>query len=262
MDPELDSEQAGFDAMDEDQNAGTQDTSAPTETPGQGDDEGQRTAEPAAPEYVQWTKAEYDEFKARAALIDEMRTTQDKSFGTFGRTIKGLSDKLEAIQAGSNIDIPQGDIDLLREDFPALAATMEKVRNMRVIPGAGVDQAQIETLVNSRVSAVEQKFELRLLAKDHPDWKQIDADPAFAQWVAAQPDEFKQELTKASLAYDSSAISDVMSKFKQARKAAPAPTQAPTQRTSRMKAAETPRGTGKTHANTLSDEQSGFDSVT
>ena len=114
-----------------------------------------------------------------------------------------------------------------------------------------------------KVSAVEQKFELRLLSKDHPDWKQIDADPAFAQWVAAQPDEFKQTLAQASQSYDSAVVSNAMTMFKQSRKAAPAPrrTDPATAWKSRTEAAVTPRGTGGTAAGDSTDPfLSGFNS--
>ena len=94
-----------------------------------------------------------------------------------------------------------------------------------------------------------------MLAKDHPDFKQIDADPAFAAWVQAQPDEFKQGLAKASAEYDSEVVSTAMTKFKQSRKAAPAtPAADPASaRRSRMSAAVTPRGTGGTAASDSTD---------
>lgn len=237
-------------------------TDTPTETPADQQDtdtqqqENPAPAEPAAPEYAQFTKAERDELMA-------LREQATKQFGTAFGKIGGIERTIKSLTDGAQVDISQEDIDALRDDFPPLAAALEKVRNMRALPGAGVDQEQIESLLNTRVSAVEQKFELRLLAKDHPDWKQVDADPAFAQWVAAQPDEFKQTLAQASQAYDSSVVSDAMSKFKQSRKAAPAnPAADPASaRRSRMSAAVTPRGSGGGAAGDSTDPfLSGFNS--
>ena len=236
-------------------------TATPTETPAeQQDNANQQEAEPVqaepAPEYVQLTKAERDELIA-------MRQKWENQFGTAFGKIGGIERTIKSLTDGAQVEISQEDIDALKDDFPPLAAALEKVRNLRALPGGGVDQEQIANLVAEKVSAVEQKFELRLLSKDHPDWKQIDADPAFAQWVAAQPDEFKQTLAQASQSYDSAVVSNAMTMFKQSRKAAPAtPAADPASaRRSRMSAAVTPRGTSGASAGDSTDPfLSGFNS--
>ena len=163
---------------------------------------------------------------------------------------------------GAQVEISQEDIDALKDDFPPLAAALEKVRNLRALPGAGVDPSQIEALVEQRVAPRLQRMELRMLAKDHPDWQQVDQDPAFKAWVAAQPDEFKQTLVQASQSYDSEVVSDAMTKFKQSRRTAPAPAADPASaRRSRMSAAVTPRGTSGASAGDSTDPfLSGFNS--
>lgn len=237
-------------------------TATPTETPAEQQDTdtqqqaGAAPAEPAAPEYVQLTKAERDELMG-------LRDQAQRQFGTAFGKIGGIERTLQQLNSGAQVEISQEDIDALKDDFPPLAAALEKVRNLRALPGGGVDQEQIANLVAERVSAVEQKFELRLLSKDHPDWKQIDADPAFAQWVAAQPDEFKQTLAQASQSYDSSVVSSAMTMFKQSRRTAPSNTgtDPASARRSRMSAAVTPRGTGGTAAGDSTDPfLSGFNS--
>ena len=219
-------------------------TAKPTETPAAQQDDTQQTdnteptapAEPA-PEYVQLTKAERDELFA-------LREQAQKQFGTAFGKIGGIERRLQELNTGAQVEISQEDIDALKDDFPPLAAALEKVRNLRALPG-GMDPDKLESLVAERVSKVEQKFELRLLAQAHPDWQQVDADPAFGAWVAAQPDEFKQRLAQASQNYDSSVVSDAMTRFKQSRKAAPPPAADPASaRRSRMSAAVTPRGVG------------------
>lgn len=253
MDPELQAleqdpnEQAGFD----------DDELPPTERPDAVEREPEKRAEVAAPaiEYAQLTKAEYEDLKA-------FRASQEKSFGTAFGKIGGIERTLQQIQAGAQVEISQEDIDALREDFPPLAAVLEKVRNMRALPGGSADSAQIDEMVQQRIapalSAVEQKFELRLLARDHPDYKAVDANPAFAQWVATQSDEFRQSLAKASQEYDSAVVSAAMSSFKSASKAAPPVQNNPT-RNSRMTAAVTPRGSGAARAPVGNDERAGFD---
>lgn len=232
-------------------------TAAPTETPANQDaSTEQQTPEPAAPEYAQFTKAERDELMA-------LREQAQKQFGTAFGKIGGIERTLQQLNSGAQVDVAQEDIDNLRNDgFEPLAAALEKVRGLRSLPGAGVDQEQIDALVNQRVAAVEQKFEIRLLSQAHPDWKQIDADPAFAAWVAGQPEEFKQGLVKASAEFDSAVVGAAMTQFKQSR-SKPAATQAPdpaSARRSRIAANVTPRGTGGQAAapNATEDLMAGF----
>jgi hypothetical protein len=259
---EKDDEQAGFDDAGLDDDAAgfnsVDGADAPTETP----EQDAKTEQPAvveqpAVEYVQLTKAERDELMG-------LRAQQEKSFGTAFGKIGGIERTLQQLSSGAQVEISQEDIDALKDDFPPLAAALEKVRSMRALPGAGMPAEQLDELVQQRIAPALQRMELRMLAKDHPDFKQIDADPSFAAWVQAQPDEFKQTLAKASAEYDSEVVSNAMTKFKQSR-AKPSPAAAnpatPT-RTSRMQAAITPRGSGGAHATADStSEQAGFDSV-
>lgn len=251
-------EQAGFDNDDD----------MPTGQPPATEDDEQQPAQQAQPEptveYAQLTKAEWEEVKARAARIDEIRATQDKSFGTIGNTIRGMQETLKAAQSGAQVEIAQADIDALRDDFPPLAAALEKVRSMRAIPvNGGLDQSKVEELLRERIAKVEQKFEFRLLAKDHPDWQQIDADPAFTKWTAEQSEAFQRSLAQASAEYDSATVSKAMTLFKEAKAAAKAkePAKPDTTRKSRFDAAVTPRGSGVNHNAVLSDEKSGFDAA-
>ena len=234
-------------------------TATPTETPAaqqdaktQGENSTPAQAEPA-PEYVQLTKAERDELIAT-------RQQWEKQFGTAFGKIGGIERTLQQLNSGAQVEISQEDIDALKDDFPPLAAALEKVRNLRALPGGSVDPSQIEALVEQRVAPRLQRMELRMLAKDHPDWQQVDQDAAFKAWVAAQPDEFKQTLVQASQSYDSEVVSDAMTKFKQSRRTAPAPAADPASaRRSRMSAAVTPRGVGGNSApNATDDLMAGF----
>ena len=229
-------------------------TATPTETPAELQVEVTtvENVEPE-PEYVQLTKGERDELFA-------LREQAQKQFGTAFGKIGGIERRLQELNSGAQVEISQEDIDALRDDFPPLAAALEKVRNLRTLSG-GVDPAQMDEMVAERVSKVEQKFEMRLLAQAHPDWKQIDNDPAFQSWVAAQNDEFKQGLAQASQSYDSATVGDAMSMFKQSRKSAPAKPAVDdaSARRSRMNAAVTPRGVGgPASPNLIDDFNAGF----
>ncbi len=234
----------------------------PTDAPAQ-DVEQQETVEPEV-EYAQITRAQFDELMA-------LKASQDKSFGTFGRTIKSIQDQVTGLASGPQVDISQDDIDSLREDFPPLAAALEKVRSLRALPSAGVDASKLDELVQQRLapalddieSRVNHAVEAKLLAKAHADWKEIDQSPAFATWISAQPGGFAEKLSAASLAYDSDFVSDAITKFKQSRKTT---TTQQTQmdpaasRRNRMSAAITPRGSGTSTAGSsaMDEFNSGF----
>lgn len=239
-------------------------TTQPTETPAAGDDAQPEAAKEEAPaiEYAQLTKQEYEDLKARAALVEEIKATQEKSFGTAFGKIGGIERTLQQLQAGKKVEINQEDIDALRDDFPPLAAALEKVRDLSVI-APGLDEDAINKMVESRLTPRIQKIEMRMLAREHPDYAQIDSDPAFAAWIATQPDEFKQALATASAEYDSATVSDAMTKFKAHRKAlqeAKPKQPDPDARKGRMSAAVTPRGTGQPQAASTDPFLDGFNS--
>lgn len=234
---------------------------APTATPGQTDKPAENAETPAI-EYAQLTKAEYEELKGRAALVEELKATQEKSFGTAFGKIGGIERTIQQLQAGPQIEISQEDIDALREDFPPLAAALEKVRNMRGLPGAGMDAAKLDELVQQRIAPaldsinarVAQAVEMRLLAKQHPDFREVDQSDDFKAWVQQQPKSFVDQLVKASTEYDSDFVGSAMTKFKQSRKAAANQSDPASARRSRMSAAVTPRGSGTPAASDPLDE--------
>lgn len=243
-------------ALDDDFQAGFTNAETSTETPRTDDKTGEeaKPAEQTAPEFVQLTKQEVEELKARAALIDEIKATQDKSFGTLGGTIRSIRQDLDAMRQGKKVEIDQADIDALKEDFPGLSKALEKVRDLQVIAPA-VDQDAIGKLVDERagakVTALLQDLESRALRRVHPDWKEYGESKEFAAWVGAQPAEYQQKLAAASDAWDSDFIGSAMTASKEAAKArANADTQAAQQdasaRRSRMSAAVSPRGSGAT----------------
>ena len=234
----------------------------PTETPdGQGEQAQETKTETAAEtvEYVQLTKAEADELRARAALAVELKATADKSFGTAFGKIGGIERQIKALTEGAAVDIDQSDIDALRNDgFEPLAKALEKVKSLRTIP-VGSDAEAIERAVQERVTPAVQRLEVRMLSREHPDWKEIDADPAFAAFNQSQGEEYLQRLAKASREYDSEVVSDAIAKFKAHRKAeadkakAAAPAPAPS-RTTRMAAAQMPRASGAPAAPSPTDD--------
>jgi len=242
--------------------AGFDDDDSPTETPpGDSDDEAgageqakgaDEQQSQAAPEYVKLTRQELEELKTRAALIEQIKATQDKSFGTMGGRIREIRQRIDSLTNGKRIQIEQHEIDELRKDgFEAHAKALEKLRDLQVV-NAGVDPASVEKMVDERAGAklaeYRQQMESRLLRKVHPDWETYQASEDFAAWVQAQPAEYRAQLAKASDNWDSDFIAEAMTKAKDAakKKAAPSATtrRPPPSRETVLEAAIQPRGTG------------------
>lgn len=245
------------------------DGKTPTETPGsgsegenegaggEGSDRTQQTqnVEPP-PEYVQLTKTEREDLLARAALVEEIRAAQsqglDKAFGKIGsieRTLSGIT--------SAGVEIDQADIDALRDEFPPLAKALEKVRNLQVV-GVRSQDPDPETLAKPALTKIEER-NLRALARQHPDYQQIDADPAFMEWAKKRGESFVRQVAEASNDFDHVFIGQAMTDFKRERAAAaPPPPSAPSAtRQSRIKAAVTPRGSGSQPA--AEDPEAEFD---
>ena len=212
------------------------------------------------PEYAKITKEEWESLKNSADLINQLRTTQDKGFGTFGETIRGIKSQLQGMTAGKKFDMSTEKIEEYREaGFPELADAFEFISGMHSAPAMPAPEAP------DIAQQIEQTVEKRLLARDHRDWQQIDNDPRFHAFIGLLPDDRRQALAKASNEYDSSVISQEMTAFKQSLQK---PTQGAAQvdqsasRRRIMQASMTPRGSGSANQSAGSTEQAGFDSVT
>jgi len=277
MDPELNGGNADDIAdTDDDFAAGFAGSDSPTETPGNGDSgtktEGEQAPAPA-PKFVQVTEDEWNSLKASAAKVTQIEATLEKSLGTAFGKIGGIERTLKELDSGAKIEVPDDDIKALNDGgFPELAKALGQLKNLRALPGGGgVAADKIEELVQQRLApAMEQvqntriRLETRYLNTAHPDWQQIDKDPAFSAWTGSLPAEEQQALVKASNDWDAEAISAFMTRFKEHRKAnkpaAPAPSAPSDPRRSRMQAAVTPRGSGAPAADPDDDFEAGFKS--
>jgi len=239
-------QEAGFDDGFKAVSGGT-----PTGTPEQPPADANEAQAPAEQpvEYAQLTKAEVEELKARAALIEQVRATQDKSFGTFGRTIKDIQDQIGKVTAAPTRDIDQADIDALRADgFESHARALENLRDLKVIRTGGTltDEDRNELRIN-----LKRELQVEQVADEHPDWQEQVAKPEFSAWKATQSAADQKRLDES---WNPGFITKKLTEFKahiEQKAKAPAPPAAadPTaQRRSRISAAVTPRGSGQTPA--------------
>lgn len=74
--------------------------------------------------------------------------------------------------------------------------------------------------VGERASSAPSPSEahaLQELARLHPDWQQVDADPAFKAFVSALPPDRRAALAEASARYDPVVVASEIAAFKQQR---------------------------------------------
>lgn len=222
---------------------------APTETPGmeQVNTESTTEAKPAQPTMD-------ERLAAAEALIETLRTSQEKGLGTAFGKIGGIERNLG--KAGVPID--QTDIDAMRDDgFESHARALEKIRDLQVVrTGATLND---DDKADIRVS-LKREMQIEAVEGDHPDWREQVVTPEFQAWKSKQSTADQQRLDNE---WNPNFITKKLTEFKASRQrqATTAPADAtPSERKGRFAAAVTPRGTGSTpSANTDDDEfDSGF----
>jgi hypothetical protein len=224
----------------------------PTETPVEPvpQDEPQAAAPAApAPEYVQITREDWTALQARAAQVEDLRSTLEKSNGTAFGKIGGLERQIKELASNSSapvFDISDEEIADLKGDFPGLAGVLDKVRKAKPVT---VDEESIVRAVQERltqqqpdpVQAVEiarRAWREEALSEVHPDWREVGNSADF-QAYAAQTG-VADEVLKAANAWDHRTMAKHLSAFKDARKRT---TDAAAARRARVDSNVNPRGT-------------------
>jgi hypothetical protein len=206
---------------------------------------------PAQDETVAITKKQFDELMAQTGRVEKAEQGLATAFGHIGG-LKRATDQLAAGKPAFAIK-PETIAQFREEKMDDIADAMEVIAGIKAIPSTP-DQKAIDEMVEARVQALlptirtesDHAYEAKALKRVHPDWETYRSSPEFQDWTKKQPADFIEKLRKADLEWDSSVISDAMSRAKAAAKPAapnPSPTPPP-QKRSRLYAAVTPRGTG------------------
>jgi hypothetical protein len=230
-------------------------------------------------EYVQVSKADYDRIIASAALIDDVKATQDKAFGKIGGVERAMSELQAKLIAGATAGEP---IQATAEDFAELSAEYGPeiaelqitglnriLSKFRVPAGTPIDQEQISKLVQEQLAAansnltdsivqqVEQRTEMKILGRQHPDWEAVGNTPEFVNWVGSLPEAEKAAVIKANSEYDSVVLGATFDKYKAHLKKS-----TNSSRNEILEGAVTDKGDKGAAASTKSDDdfESGFNS--
>ena len=223
-------------------NAGFNGTELPTPTP-------EVQPEPE-PEYAKITAEEYQRLSGIAAAFEESRAENKRQLDTAFGKIGGLQQALNALQsatpAGQAVTVSEDDFDELRAEFPELAkmqvAGLNKV--LGKMRGTGEATPNVDEVVGSRVSAaaqeIERKFEMKLVAKEHKDWREVTASEGYRKWLETQPQEYRLKIYDS---WDSDEVSESITNYKKSIVPPPA-APAPKPTTNRFRDAVQPKSDG------------------
>lgn len=145
------------------------------------------------------------------AVIEEQKTEQqklrDKVFGKVGE----LQQKIDAVKPAATGLSPKA-AERLKADFPELHEMLFGGTEEAEAPAAVHAPAQEPAPAAPDEFTVEQKMELRLLDRDHKDWRQVVTSPEFEAWKGSVLD----PETAASLdeTWNADLVSSTISQFK------------------------------------------------
>ena len=213
----------------------------PTETPAS-----EEVAEPVMPEpeappqpkYRQITEDEWTALQSRAAEVDTLKATLEKSTGTAFGKIGGIERKLSEL-GSSGVKLSKDKIDRLRDDLPEIADLFDELQ-VKAAPAAAPDLTEVieKAREEARRAAREEA-----LAEQHEDWREVTAGREFAEFVRKQGDAKVAEITKASNEWNHRVIGRAIADFKASKAKAQAAEASKNQQRDRFKQAVTPRGT-------------------
>lgn len=187
-----------------------------------------------------YTKEELD---AVLTEVPKLRSALEKTNGTYGSRLaeqQRIIDELKARaeqpkQAQDAVKLKQIKLNRLKEHYPDFAEMLAEDLSEEVVSQeSNFDPSVIETTISRRLDEERQareaevvQREIRLLKREHPDFETIARyarndngliqwdNPAFGNWVVAQPKEIQDVVINSSDAY---AISDVLTDYKNSLK--------------------------------------------
>ena len=136
------------------------------------------------------------------------------------------------------------------EDFAnALARDLSQIPLQQQ---GGIDQSQIDIILEQRVAQIENNFEMKLVAREHPDWESIAQSQDFTGWKNQLPADIQDRLDTTC---DSGFISAAISAYKRDKALYQ---EQQSKKNQRLEAAVMPVSTGGFDENYEDDFEAGF----
>ena len=215
-----------------------------------------------------------EEIKEKLAQIEKLQKSIDSTNGTYGSRLAEQQKRIEELQQRSQAVAAMSPKKLsrLKEQFPEIAEILEQDLSEISIQGESqptFDPNLIEQAVSTRVESLREEMEQKEVAREvkaltraHRDWQDVASfetlqdgrinwrNPAFGQWVAAQPADVQQTILNSN---DADYLSDRLTEFKEAIKPKAVA------KKSNLDAAILPKGLGgRAVSNDLDDEEAAF----
>ena len=158
-------------------------------------------AAPETPEYIQITKADWENLKASAAKTEKFEGQFSKVFGTMGELQQIVKALQSATPKGMSIDIPADAFAEMDAEFPELAAQLRKglEKTLKTVRGTGTaskgdekpDSEALHKLIEDAAGKLAERREVAMLDEEYPDWRVTvgqfgDKDNPYRKWLAAQ----------------------------------------------------------------------------
>jgi hypothetical protein len=136
------------------------------------------------------------------------------------------------------------------EDFAnALARDLSQIPLQQQ---GGIDQSQIDIILEQRVAQIENNFEMKLVAREHPDWESIAQSQDFTGWKNQLPADIQDRLDTT---WDSGFISAAISAYKRDKALYQ---EQKSKKNQRLESAVMPKSTGGFDENYEDDFEAGF----
>jgi hypothetical protein len=196
------------------------------------------------PEFVQLTRAEYEQFRAGLSSVDEIKAQTQSQFNKAFGTIGGLKQAIDRVSQSGAVELSAEDFAELEEDYGSDLATklrsslQKALAKGRPVPqDAPQEPVQQSSQEPSRLEVIQaQLTDSRLDEVVDGDWRQEVSTDTFKQWMQKQPQDV-QSLAASENVRDAAKMLRLYVKDKSAP---PAPPPKPSQRQRVLQAAVNP----------------------
>ena len=226
------------------------------------DQQTDETDDPDEPMFAGFKESEIKTLLAKAARLDDL---EGKVFGKFGEVQRTIQ-QLQKGEGGQRVAFTADRLKRLQEFDPefaeALAADLSEVwaPTAEGQPAqAQPDPEEVKRLFEARVASatdeLSQKFEAKLLALKHPDWRQVNASEDFSVWKSTLDEATRNQLADT---WDASYIAEKIDTFKvwKDKRSQKQARQETNQR--RLQRATAPNGTSGLDTGNPDDEEAAF----
>lgn len=182
-----------------------------------------------------------------AEEIQRLRSALEKTNGTYGSQLQALRKQIETLTAprqkdeapaekAAKVEVTADRLAKLKGEFPELADLLaQDLSDLLAAPAQAGEAdaiAEIRQQIQEDRAAREEKArlrEIRMLSREHPDWQDIAkytpdenglvrwSNPAFGQWVMAQPENVQNEILNSD---DALELADHLTAYKKTLKPA------------------------------------------